>query len=55
MVEEYGKHKDEIKRLEEEKTQAITERDEVRAELDKVAKKKVKLDEIEGIEAKESM
>ena len=29
--------------------------DEVRAELDKAAKKKVKLDEIEGIEAKESV
>lgn len=54
-VEEYGKHKDEIRRLEEEKTQAISERDEARAELDKAAKKKVKLDEIEGIEAKESM
>lgn len=54
-TEEYGKHKDEIKRLEEEKAQAITERDEARAELDKAAKKKVKLDEIEGIEAKESM
>lgn len=53
-TEEYGKHKDEIKRLEEEKAQAITERDEARAELDKAAKKKVKLDEIEGIEAKES-
>lgn len=33
----------------------MTERDEARAELDKVAKKKVKLDEIEGIEVKESM
>ena len=54
-TEEYGKHKDEIKRLEEEKAQAITERDEARAELDKAAKKKVKLDESEGIEAKESM
>lgn len=54
-TEEYGKHKDEIKRLEEEKTQAISERDEARAELEKAAKKKVKLDEIEGIEAKESM
>lgn len=54
-VEEYGKHKDEIKRLEEEKAQALVERDEARAGLDKAAKKKVKLDEIEGIEAKESM
>lgn len=54
-TEEYGKHKDEIRRLEEEKAQALAERDEARAELDKAAKKKVKLDEIESIEAKESM
>lgn len=54
-TEEYGKHQDEIKRLEEEKAQALTERDEARSELDKAAKKKIKLDEIEGIEAKESM
>ena len=54
-VEEYGKHQDEIRRLNEEKEQALSERDEARAELDKAAKKKVKLDEIEGIEAKESM
>ena len=54
-TEEYGKHKDEIRRLEEEKSQALVERDEARAELDKAAKKKVKLDEIESIEAKESM
>ena len=54
-VEEYGNHQDEIRRLNEEKEQALSERDEARAELDKAAKKKVKLDEIEGIEAKESM
>lgn len=54
-TEEYGKHKDEIKRLEEEKAQALAERDEARSELDKAAKKKVKLDEIGSIEAKESM
>lgn len=47
-TQEYGEHKDEIRRLEEEKAQ-------VSAELDKAAKKKVKLDEIEGIEVKESM
>lgn len=41
--------------LKKKKAQAVTERDEARAELDKVAKKKVKLDEIEGIEVKESM
>lgn len=34
---------------------AILHMDEARAELDKAAKKKVKLDEIEGIEAKESV
>ncbi len=54
-VEEYGEHQDEIRRLNEEKEQALSERDEVRAELEKVSKKKVKLDEIEGIEIKESM
>ena len=54
-VEEYGNHQDEIRRLNEEKEQALSERDEARAELDKAAKKKVKLDEIESIEAKESM
>lgn len=54
-VEEYGEHEDEIRRLNEEKTQALSERDEAQAELDKAAKKKVKLDEIEGIEVKESM
>lgn len=54
-VEEYGEHEDEIRRLNEEKAQALSERDKVRAELDKAAKKKVKLDEIESIEAKESM
>ncbi len=47
-TQEYGEHQDKIRRLEEEKAQAL-------AELDKAAKKKVKLDEIEGIEAKESM
>ena len=54
-VEEYGEHEDEIRRLNEEKAQALSERDEAQAELDKAAKKKVKLDEIEGIEVKESM
>ena len=54
-VEEYGEHEDEIRRLNEEKAQALSERDEAQAELDKAAKKKIKLDEIEGIEAKESM
>lgn len=54
-VEEYGEHEDEIRRLNEEKAQALSERDEARAELDKAAKKKVKLDEIESIEVKESV
>lgn len=54
-VQEYGEHKDKIRELETEKQQAEIKRDEVRAELDKAAKKKVKLDEIEGIEVKESM
>lgn len=54
-VEEYGEHEDEIRRLNKEKAQALSERDEARAELDKAAKKKVKLDEIESIEVKESV
>ncbi|MDE6148816.1 MAG: recombinase, partial [Ruminococcus sp.] len=54
-VQEYGEHEDEIRRLNEEKAQVLAERDEARAELDKAAKKKVKLDEIEGIEVKESV
>mgnify|MGYP000357489105 FL=1 len=54
-VEEYGEHEDEIRRLNEEKAQALSERNEARAELDKAAKKKVKLDEIESIEVKESV
>lgn len=54
-VQEYGEHQDKIRKLEAEKIQIIAERDEARAELNKAVKKKVKLDEIEGIEAKESM
>ncbi|MGN0633292.1 MAG: plasmid recombination protein [Oscillospiraceae bacterium] len=54
-VQEYGEYKDKIRELEAEKAQALTERDEAHAELEKAAKKKVKLDEIESIEAKESM
>lgn len=42
-VQEYGEHKDEIKHLEEEKAQVL-------AELDKAAKKKVKLTEIDSVE-----
>lgn len=54
-VQEYGEHKDKIRELEAEKAKAIAKRDEARAELDKAAKKKVKIAEIESIEAKESM
>lgn len=42
-VQEYGEHKDEIRHLEEEKAQVC-------AELDKVAKKKVKLTDIDSVE-----
>ena len=49
-VAEYGEHQDEIRRLNEEKEQALSERDEVRAELEKVSKKKVKLTEIDSVE-----
>lgn len=54
-TQEYVEHKDKIRELEAEKDQAIAERDEVHAELEKAAKKKIKLTEIECIEAKESM
>ena len=49
-TQEYGEHKDEIRRLEEEKAQALAERDEARAGLDKAARKKVKLTEIDNME-----
>ena len=49
-TQEYGEHKDEIRRLEKEKAQALAERDEARAELDEAAKKKVKLTEIDSVE-----
>lgn len=49
-TQEYGERKDEIRRLEEEKAYALTELDETNAELDKVAKKKVKLTEIDSVE-----
>ena len=54
-TQEYGEYKDKIRELEAEKDQVIAERDEVHAELEKAAKKKVKLTEIECIETKESM
>lgn len=54
-VQEYGEHKDKIRELEAEKEQLTTERDEARAEVDKLSRKKVKIAEIESIEAKESM
>ncbi|MCI5794773.1 MAG: plasmid recombination protein [Ruminococcus sp.] len=40
-VEEYGEHEDEIRRLNEEKAQALSERDEAQAELEKIAQKRV--------------
>lgn len=49
-VQEYGEHKDKIRELEAEKEQLISERDEARAELDKAAKKKAKLTEIDNVE-----
>ncbi|MDE6021083.1 MAG: plasmid recombination protein [Ruminococcus sp.] len=54
-VQEYGEHKDKIRELESEKERLTAERDEARVEVDKLSKKKVKIAEIEGIEAKESM
>ena len=49
-VQEYGEHKDKIRKLESEKERLTAERDETRAELDKAAKKKAKLTEIDNVE-----
>ena len=49
-TQEYGEHQDKIRELEAEKAQITAERDEARAELDKAAKKKVKLTEIDSVE-----
>ena len=54
-VQEYGEHKDKIRELESEKERLTAERDIARAEVDKLSRKKVKIAEIESIEAKESM
>lgn len=54
-VEEYGEHQDEIRRLKEEKEQALTERDEAQAELEKIAQKRVKLDDIDKLETGRTM
>lgn len=54
-VQEYGEHKDKVREIEAEKAKAIAERDEARAEVDKLSRKKVKIAEIESIEAKESV
>lgn len=47
---EYGEYKDTIKALEAEKAQAENERDEARAELEKIAQTRVKLDDIDKLE-----
>lgn len=49
-VQEYGEHKDKIRELEAETAQITAERDEVRTELDKATKKKIKLTEIDSVE-----
>lgn len=49
-TEEYGEYKDQIHALEEEKAQAEAERDEAKAEFEKVAQKKVKLADIDSLE-----
>ena len=52
---EYGEYKDTIKALEEEKAQAESERDETKAELEKVAQKRVRLDDIDKLETGKTM
>lgn len=54
-VQEYGEHKDKIRELESEKERLTAERDKARVEVNKLSRKKVKIAEIEGIEAKESL
>lgn len=49
-VQEYGEHKDKIKELVAEKEKLTAECDEAHAELDKVAKKKAKLTDIDSVE-----
>lgn len=50
-MQEYGEHRDKIREFETEKAKIIAERDEARAELDKVSKKKTRLAEIDSIES----
>ena len=52
---EYGEYKDTIKALEEEKAQAENERDEAQAELEKIAQKRVKLDDIDKLDTGKTM
>lgn len=54
-VEEYGEHQDKINALNAEIERLTAERDETVAEFEKLSKKKVNINEIESIEAKESM
>lgn len=54
-TQEYGEHQDKIRELEAEKEKIMVKLNEVRSTVDKAAKKKVKIDDIESIEAKESM
>lgn len=52
---EYGEYKDTIKALEEEKAQTENERDKAQAELEKIAQKRVKLDDIDKLETGRTM
>jgi hypothetical protein len=52
---EYGEYKDTIKALEEEKVHAENERDEAQAELEKIAQKRVRLDDIDKLETGRTM
>ena len=52
---EYGEYKDTIKALEEEKAQTENERDEAQAELEKIAQKRVKLDDIDKLDTGKTM
>ncbi len=54
-TQEYGEYKDQIKELQAEKEQAEAEHDEAKAELEKIAQKKVKLDDIDKLETGKTM
>jgi len=54
-TQEYGEHQDKINALEAEKAEALAERDDARAELEKASKQRAKLTEIDSLETGKTM